>query len=424
MNRRDKRVILNRNTAPTSHITVWVGIYNGSQYIDSLVNQLLKQKCSEFQLLVVDNGSTDDSWEKLQSWLALFEGKITLVKNPINMSFFGSMILNRDLVNSNWILPIHQDDYYFENHITTHLLEIKRAAPDVVGISTDMGSMSNAGKKLLSLPRGSWFPAGVDAPSQFIQNLIAIVVPQPATSFKTKELFDSMGPWHDWSFGDVELTLKMIAKGRFLQVKKQTMRYRENPLSTSHIIEDGERRVGAAIGLTRVFASNEFVLIARQVELEDREAFTVAIKRGIKLRVGDSDFCDFVCLIAMESLAFAWEYESNGSISDINEQYSILNFEHVQKFLGNFMIDNGATEVVSINKKREPSNQSSLKQMLNSKSAIQDLQSSKKKEILKAVIYQVVFRLLPYRVKRYVFEKIAKIAFKVGIKHHWNFTWR
>jgi glycosyltransferase involved in cell wall biosynthesis len=425
MERKQKRIIISRNNTPASILTVWLGVYNGSQYINSLATQLMKQTYTDFSLLVVDNASTDDSWEKLQDWLLLFDGKITLIKNPINMGLYGSLVLNRDHIMSEWLLPMHQDDYYLKNHVLTHLNQINRANSEVVAISTDMASMNNEGKKLITLPRGSWFPAGDDAPSRFIQNLISIVVPQPSTSFKTEEFFDSMGPWHDsWSFCDVELTLKMIAKGDFIQVKKQTMRYRENPMSASHVIQDDERKIGAVIGLTRVFASQEFVKIAKQVEPRDREAFTAAIRHGIKTRVGESDFYEFICLIAMESLSFTWGYESNGPLNNISKQYANLNFIQVQSFLQNIIFDNGIENIQPNLGVDDNSGETDLKKLLTSKVAPKEKRHSILKKMLKVLIYHFAIRLLPYRVKRFVFEKCAILAFKVGLNHHWNFNWR
>jgi hypothetical protein len=284
--------------------------------------------------------------------------------------------------------------------------------------------MQNDGKKSITLPRGSWFPAATDAPSRFIQNLISITVPQPATSFRTKEFFESLGPWHDWSFTDVELTLKLIAKGEFIQVKSRTMRYRENPLSASHGINDTERKLAAAVGLTRVFASKEFSQIADQVNSKDRDAFTNAVKQGVELRLGKNEISAFICLIAAESLAHAWSYKSKEPNKAIYTEYVSIGSRNVTELLDGIMNANGLDGMKTEKVSDSNSSQIAWRQIFNI-SEIQGEPSGKSiRRKFKTIVYVMLFGLMPYRIERYIVEKSLVIAFKLGYSHRWNFNWR
>lgn len=421
---REQRTILPKLSPSSSQLTVWLGIYNATQYIESLANQISNQKFDDYHLLVVDNASTDDSWDKLQRWLVEFEGRITLIRNPVNLGLWGSLELNRDYIKSEWFLPIHQDDYYLPNHFVTHFHEIQKSGQDVVAISTDMGSMRNDGKRLMTLPRGSWFPAGNDSPSRFIQNLFSIIVPQPATSFKTKEFFEVLGPWHDWSYTDVEFTLKLIAKGKFVQVKSQTMLYRENPLSASHSISETERKLAAAVGLTRVFASKEFIQIAQEVDAQDRDAFTKAIKQGIELRLGRSELSAFVSLISAESLAYAWSYEVREPNNLVYAEYESINTKNVTQFFDGIMKAYGVNRENTEGEKDSDSNRIDWQELLNIGDGQMEQSGKSFKRNLKIIAYQILFGLIPYRARRFIVEKTLVVAFKLGFKHRWNFNWR
>jgi glycosyltransferase involved in cell wall biosynthesis len=418
MNLRSKRVIIPNNRLNTKNLILWVGIYNGAQYLDSLKSQLMNQTVKDFELLVVDNGSTDDSWEILREWLSVFEGRITLVKNPINMGFIGSMQLNQDLIDSDWVLQIHQDDYYFKNHVEVHLDQIGNANQGIVAISTDMGSMSNEGRKLPSLPRASWFPAGKDLPSQFLQNLVALSIPWPSTSFRTKEFFNSFVPWHNFAFMDVEITLRILTRGKVVHVKKQTMRYRENPVSASHSINEYERRFGAAVGLSRIVSSNEFLTVASNVHASDRDKFANAIKQGIEVRLGKSELVDFINLMALETMAFAWKYETNTPIYRIHDDYEVMNSTSVVKLLDGVIQANGG-----------PSGKSNSQ--VNTFDFFETKEEADAKvrkpnilKFIKSLTYRFVIEPLPYILKRSIIERALSIGIKLGMKHRWNFTWR
>lgn len=418
MDLRNMRVVISNREFHRKDLILWVGIYNGSSYLDSLVNQLKSQTVNDFDLLVVDNGSTDDSWEHLQDWLTVFKGRITLVKNPINLGFIGSMQLNEDLINSDWVLQIHQDDYYFMNHVEVHLDHIRNAKHEVVAVSTDMASMRNDGKRLPSLPRASWFPSGKDLPSQFLQNLMALSIPWPSTSFRTKELFESFVPWHNFAFMDVEITLRILTRGKVVHVKKQTMKYRENPVSASHSINDHERGFGAAIGLTRIVSSNEFLIVAREVHPSDRDKFADAIKRGIEIRLGKTELVDFIHLMALESMAFAWKYENNTPIEVIYSDYKKINSTSVVKLLDGIILKNGG---YSDNSEKE----SSTFDFFETPEEVSNWVSKPKVgKILKSIIYRALIEPLPYPLKRLVIERALSLGVKFGMKHRWNFTWR
>ena len=69
----------------SSEITVFLGIYNGENYLQSLRNQLKSQKFQGFKLVVVDNASTDNSFEQLGAWKSEFGDRITLHMNDQNL---------------------------------------------------------------------------------------------------------------------------------------------------------------------------------------------------------------------------------------------------------------------------------------------------------------------------------------------------
>lgn len=418
MKLRDQRIVISNNQIIKSKLTLWVGIYNGLQYLDSIKTQLMGQSTKEFNLMVVDNGSSDNSWDLLQTWLSAFEGRITLVKNPINMGFIGSMQLNEDLIDAEWILQIHQDDYYFKNHVAVHLADITAAASDVVAISSDMGSLRHDGKVLPTLPRASWFPVDQDLPSQFIQNLITLSVPWPSTSFKAKELFDSFIPWHNFAFMDVEITLRILTKGKVHHVKKQTMKYRENPVSASHSINDIEKRFGAAVGLTRIVSSNEFITVASKVNPSERAKFSKAIENGIRLRVGDSKFSEYIFLMASESMAFAWKYETDIPLDKIYDDYNSIQSASVLNLLGGLMAINGQAK----HETGSSPNYGQFFKVLDEHN--RQGSKSKVKKGIKSFVYIVFIQPLPYLLKRLIIEKALSLAIKMGVKHRWNFRWR
>ena len=131
-------------------VTVFLGIYNGIDYLGSLFNQIRDQDSLEFELLLVDNASTDNSYEVIQGWQQQLPTiNVRVVRNSRNLGAGGSLNSNLHLIDTPWFTTFHQDDFYKSNHISELLYLINNAKEDISGVSVTMGSMSNEGKKII-----------------------------------------------------------------------------------------------------------------------------------------------------------------------------------------------------------------------------------------------------------------------------------
>jgi glycosyltransferase involved in cell wall biosynthesis len=403
--------------------TVWIGIYNGSQYLPQMLSSLKSQSDSSFQILIVDNASTDDSWELLQGWIDQFKGRIRLVRNEINVGATGSILLNKDLVLSEWFMFMHQDDLYLSNHVKTLRDTIKDLHNEVISISTSMGTLSLGGGKAPSPPRANWFIKDSDRPSQFLANVRLQLVPWPASAFRT-EIFTKINiPWHSTAFPDTEITLRLCGYGRSLFLDKETMLYRENPLSESHSINDEERMLVAAASLARVFASNEFGAILTYVDKLDRQKFREGLKLSVQARVNDEQLQSFLWLVANESIAIAWDYGDEGNLQDLRQIYEKTGAKQVSDLL------NSLTEMLNPIKYGDSEPRGSKRNEIPKLSGNDEGVSKKKLHSLKPnkaswAFYSVMYRFIPFKIRKFILTNLTKYRIRKNPMHPWNINWR
>ncbi|MFC1764328.1 glycosyltransferase family 2 protein [Planctomycetota bacterium] len=88
-------------------ITVLMSVFNSQAYLAEAVESVLAQSWPDFEFLIFDDGSSDDSWKILQSYS---DPRIQLVKNEKNIGL--SATLNRGLVmiESPYIVRMDADD--------------------------------------------------------------------------------------------------------------------------------------------------------------------------------------------------------------------------------------------------------------------------------------------------------------------------
>ena len=304
------------------NLTVFVGIYNGEQYLESLLQQIQSQDFKNYNLLIVDNASTDNSYEIIKTWSSKIRARnIKVKRNKVNLGGQGNWNWNLRYVQTPWITMIHQDDFYKPNHLSELNKLIDSAGKDVIGVSTTMGSMSHEGKKLNSIPRSSWFYQNLDAPEQFIQNIKSQSVPFPSTAFLLSVFKNINMPIHSPTFSDTEQTLKMLAYGRFKISGSETMLYRENHQSESHTLNMEEKLLGASIALNRVFNSTEFSILLNQISNSQRNRFSKETIKALKHRLPSGILLDQLRITALEAMINKWGYTQESTNKLLYSEY-------------------------------------------------------------------------------------------------------
>lgn len=97
--------------------SVIIPLYNKEDYIEETIKSVLNQSFNDFEIIIVDDGSTDDSL-KLASQFQ--DSKITLIKQK---NLGASVARNKaiETAKGKYIAPLDADDIWHKNH----LLELK-----------------------------------------------------------------------------------------------------------------------------------------------------------------------------------------------------------------------------------------------------------------------------------------------------------
>ncbi len=394
-------------------ITVFLGIYNGEKYLQSLNDQIKSQTFQDFLLVVVDNASTDYSFEKLSAWESDFGDRLILHRNSQNLGGGGSLYkaLSERYIKTQWFVTLHQDDFYLPNHLEAIAKTLKESPENVVAVCTGMGSMYESGRVKATPPRAAWLIDDTSSVSSFLINLRFQSLSYPSSAFKTEAFVECFRYWHSPAFLDTEITLYLCAYGEFRYVVTETMRYRENSSSESHVVNSLEARISAAISLARVFTSQEFNSILRLVEPSRRAAFFSELVSAIELRIPDSPLMHFVKILATEECSRAWEYQESSSTLALSSIYQELGSE----FSSNLLAGLAGHKL----EKTTPN----LEEALSYLSRVRSLAISTGASKSRSTLWSLVSRLpLPIRIK--LFRAYVKIYAIKEPTHYWNAYWK
>ncbi|HBG06012.1 MAG: hypothetical protein A2075_15615 [Geobacteraceae bacterium GWC2_58_44] len=88
-------------------ITVLMPVYNGAAFLGPAVASVLSQSCTDFELLAIDDGSSDGSGEIIAGY---GDGRVRIHKNPENLGLIASLNTGIDLARGRYIARMDADD--------------------------------------------------------------------------------------------------------------------------------------------------------------------------------------------------------------------------------------------------------------------------------------------------------------------------
>ena len=90
-------------------VSICIPTYNGERYIEKTLNSVLLQTYDDFEVIIVDDQSSDNTWEILTQYAAQ-DGRIHLFKNEHNLGLVGNWNRCIELAQGEWIKFVFQDD--------------------------------------------------------------------------------------------------------------------------------------------------------------------------------------------------------------------------------------------------------------------------------------------------------------------------
>ncbi|AWW32248.1 glycosyltransferase family 2 protein [Echinicola strongylocentroti] len=109
----------------TPLVSIALCTYNGSEYLSIQLESILNQTYSNLEIIIVDDQSTDSTYELLSSYQEKYSTKIKLYQNPSNLGFIKNFERAISLCQGSLIALSDQDDIWDKNKIAIQVNEIK-----------------------------------------------------------------------------------------------------------------------------------------------------------------------------------------------------------------------------------------------------------------------------------------------------------
>lgn len=92
-------------------VSIIVPVYNGEKYLGRCLNSLVKQTLTDIEIIIIDDGSTDSTWNVIMEYRDRYQGKIRGHKNKVNIGTGSTRNVGLSLAQGDYIIFVDSDDW-------------------------------------------------------------------------------------------------------------------------------------------------------------------------------------------------------------------------------------------------------------------------------------------------------------------------
>ena len=207
-----------KNIGIKPEVSVIMSVYNGADYIDAAIKSILSQTFKNFEFIIVNDGSTDDSLARIKSYN---DKRITLIDQD-NMGLVLSLNRAIDISKAKIIARQDADDLSEKDRLEKEF-KILNESPEVVLLGSSITTIDES-SKIMNVHKVLLNDAELKQ-----ELLIRSPFAHGSVMFR-KTTFISSGGYieSDWPAEDYGLWLRMSKYGKFINIDSPLYKYREN----------------------------------------------------------------------------------------------------------------------------------------------------------------------------------------------------
>ena len=206
-------------------VSVIASVYNCEQYIGEMIDSVIAQTYTNWEMIIIDDASMDGTWNIIEQYN---DERIIPIKNSANRGLPANLNKALDLAEGDYILRIDGDDMAYPERFQIQI-EYMDKNPDVVLAGSYLRVIGNEGTVWVTPTTDDELRVGILIRQRFFHPTFII----RADSLKKNRIRYN----EDFIYAqDYELTYRLSRIGRIGNVPYVLMRYRihDNAISIKH----------------------------------------------------------------------------------------------------------------------------------------------------------------------------------------------
>jgi glycosyltransferase involved in cell wall biosynthesis len=203
-------------------ISVVMPVFNREEFVDEAIASVVDQDFTGFELLIVDDGSTDRTPELLRRWAERDE-RVVVVTLPQNQGIPKALNAGLSLARAPYIARLDSDDLMMPGRLAAQAAVLD-AHPEVILVSSAYELIDRDGNYL-----GTWHGDEPHDAMVHLLNFYNIVGGGGQVMFRTAEVLAEGGYATEYqSSEDYDLWVRLLRKGRIVTLPLVGMKQRQH----------------------------------------------------------------------------------------------------------------------------------------------------------------------------------------------------
>jgi glycosyltransferase involved in cell wall biosynthesis len=212
-------------------LSVVMPVHNALPFLDDSIGSIINQTFTDFEFLILDDGSTDGSERVLREWEAK-DSRIRVFQSDRRLGLSGSANLVVTKANAAIVARMDADDVSHLERLRRQW-EIMQARPDVAVVGTLCDGIDAGGRRVR--PRDRW---------RLVRHSRYIPFPHGSAMFRRKDFHAVGGYGEEFEVGeDQDLFFKMAAMGRVVTLPDVLYHFRYHLDNTTRLTRGRAVRV-------------------------------------------------------------------------------------------------------------------------------------------------------------------------------------
>ena len=216
-------------------LTVVIPVYNAEQYIEETIHSVLTQTYRDFEVVIVNDGSTDRTREIIDE-IAQSDERIRIINKP-NTGVCETRNKGADEAKANYLCFLDADDIFLPTNLEMKVAFLEQN-PDIGLVHADVALIDEHSNKINQILSGK---SGDILDDLLLWN--GTCIPAPSSIMVRREVFEKVGKW-DASFStaaDQDFFFRVAAHYKIGRIPEVLTQYRIHMSGMSRNIEVMEK---------------------------------------------------------------------------------------------------------------------------------------------------------------------------------------
>lgn len=209
---------------PQPKLSVVMPVYNAAPYLREAIESVLNQTFSDFEFIIIDDGSKDESAAIINSYS---DARIQHITHEKNQGLIATLNEGVELAKAPYVARMDPDDISKSTRLEKQYAYLSTHAK-VVAVGTDATVISTDGRKL--------YEQVTIQNNEALQLILAVACPfvHGSVMFR-KTVVEAVGGYRKEAYTaeDYDLWVRLAKDGELANLKESLYRYRYNPAGES-----------------------------------------------------------------------------------------------------------------------------------------------------------------------------------------------